>query len=186
MKKDSNIFASKIKSGDIESFELFYNMEFDNIVYFVNSYLHDIYLSEDVAQESLISLWNKRTQIDADKNLRAFLYTIAKNKAINLLKSKLYSCNSVRINEINADLFAINDESMENELNALELKTLIDRTIDNLPSTVKESFVMSRKMGMTNKEISEEKQMSLTGIEYHIKISLKILRLKLKEFFLFF
>jgi hypothetical protein len=39
---------------------------------------------------------------------------------------------------------------------------------------------------MTNKEIASAKNMSLTGVEYHMKISLNILRKKLKEFLIFF
>jgi RNA polymerase sigma-70 factor (ECF subfamily) len=78
------------------------------------------------------------------------------------------------------------DDSLGKELETLELKQLIDRTIRNLPDTVRGSFIMSRKLGMTNKEIAKAKNMSLTGVEYHMKISLNILRKKLKEFLIFF
>ena len=59
--------------GDVESFELFFNLEFDNIVYFVNGYIHNPDLAKDIAQESLLTLWEKRGLINPDKNIRAFL-----------------------------------------------------------------------------------------------------------------
>lgn len=186
MKKQPDILAKEICKGDLESYELFFKLEFDNIVYFVNGYLHDPDLAKDIAQESLLTLWEKRGIIDPEKNIRAFLYTIAKNRAINELKTRSSSVNSISINEIRANLNALMDDSLGKELETLELKQLIDRTIRNLPDTVRGSFIMSRKLGMTNKEIAKAKNMSLTGVEYHMKISLNILRKKLKEFLIFF
>lgn len=186
MKKQPNILAQEISNGDLESYELFFKLEFDNIVYFVNGYLHDPDLAKDIAQESLLTLWEKRDLIDPGKNLRAFLYTIARNRAINELKNRSSSVNSISINEIKANLNALTDDSLSAELETLELKQLIDRTIKNLPDSVRGSFIMSRKLGMTNKEIASAKNMSLTGVEYHMKISLNILRKKLKEFLIFF
>ncbi|MCK9629204.1 MAG: RNA polymerase sigma-70 factor [Bacteroidales bacterium] len=186
MKKQPDILAKEICKGDLESYELFFRLEFDNIVYFVNGYLHDPDLAKDIAQESLLTLWEKRGIIDPEKNLRAFLYTIAKNRAINELKTRSSSVNSISINEIKANLNALMDDSLGEELETLELKQLIDSTIRNLPDTVRGSFIMSRKLGMTNKEIANAKNMSLTGVEYHMKISLNILRKKLKEFLIFF
>ncbi len=186
MKKQPNILAQEISKGDLESYELFFKLEFDNIVYFVNGYLHDPDLAKDIAQESLLTLWEKRDLIDPRKNLRAFLYTIARNRAINELKNRSSSVNSISINEIKANLNALTDDSLSAELETLELKQLIDRTIKNLPDSVRGSFIMSRKLGMTNKEIASAKNMSLTGVEYHMKISLNILRKKLKEFLIFF
>lgn len=186
MKKQPDKLAKEICKGDLESYELFFTLEFDNIVYFVNGYLHDPDLAKDIAQESLLTLWEKRGIIDPEKNIRAFLYTIAKNRAINELKTRSSSVNSISINEIRANLNALMDDSLGKELETLELKQLIDRTIRNLPDTVRGSFIMSRKLGMTNKEIAKAKNMSLTGVEYHMKISLNILRKKLKEFLIFF
>ena len=186
MKKQPNIFAQKISKGDVASYELFFKLEFDNIVYFVNGYLHDPDLAKDIAQESLLALWEKREIIDPEKNIRAFLYTISRNKAINELNTRSSSLNSICINEIKANINALMDDSLSAELETLDLQYLIDRTIENLPNSVRGSFIMSRRLGMTNKEIAKAKNMSLTGVEYHIKVSLSILKKKLKEFLIFF
>ncbi len=186
MKKNQNIFAQKIRNGDEESYELFFKLEFDNIVYFVNGYLHDPDLAKDIAQESLLTLWEKREIIDPEKNIRALLYTIARNKSINELKTRSSSLNSISLNEIKANINALSDDSLNAELETLDLIDLIDRTIENLPDSVRGSFIMSRKLGMTNKEIAKAKNLSLTGVEYHMKISLNILRKKLKGYLIFF
>ena len=182
MRKNPDILASEIKQGDISSFDLFFKAEFDNLVYFVDGYVHDRARAKDIAQESLWTLWEKRENIDPDRNIRALAFTIARNKTINELKSRSLFSNSVGINEIKANIMALSDDSLGAELEALSLKELIDRTMANLPETVRESFIMSRELGMTNKEIAKTKNMSLTGVEYHMKISLKIFRDELKEY----
>ncbi|MDD3977805.1 MAG: sigma-70 family RNA polymerase sigma factor, partial [Methanomicrobium sp.] len=159
-----------------------FNAEFDNIVYFVDSYIHDKYRAKDIAQEALLTLWQKRSTINPDKNIRALLYTIARNKTINELKSPPLNYKSVSLDEIKTDILALSDNSLDAEIEALSLKELIEKTIDNLPDTVRESFIMSRVLGMTNREIAKKKKMSLTGVEYHMKISLKIFKEKLKEY----
>lgn len=182
MSKNPKLLALEICNGDVASFELFFNAEFDNLVYFVNSYIHDNYRAKDIAQEALLTLWQKRSAIDPDRNIRALVYTIARNKTINELKSPPLNYKSVSLDEMNADILAMSDESLDAEIEALSLKELIERTIANLPDTVRESFIMSRVLGMTNREIAKKKKMSLTGVEYHMKISLKIFKEKLKEY----
>ena len=182
MKKSPHILAKEIKQGEVASFELFYRAEFNNLLFFVNGYLHDEFRAKDIAQESLSTLWEKREMIDPDKNMRALVYTIARNKTINELKSRSLFSKSINISEIKADILALSHDSLDAELDALNLKELIARTMANLPDTVRESFIMSRELGMTNKEIAKAKKMSLTGVEYHIKVSLKIFREKLKEY----
>jgi len=182
MKKSPHILAEEIRQGNVTSFEVFFKAEFNNLVFFINGYLHDEFKAKDIAQESLATLWEKRAIIDPDKNIRALVYTIARNKAINELKTYALFSNAVDINEMKANIMALSDDSLNDELDALNLKELIERTMANLPDTVRESFVMSRELGMTNKEIAKAKNMSLTGVEYHMKISLKIFREKLKDY----
>ena len=61
--------AAQIKEGDIKAFELFYRMEFNNLVYFVDSYVHSLELAEDLAQETLCAVWECRDRIDSNGNL---------------------------------------------------------------------------------------------------------------------
>lgn len=174
--------AQDIKNGDEEAFELFYKAEFNNLVYFLSNYVHDTDVVLDIAQESLWTLWEKRSGIDAQKNVRTFVFTIAKNKALNFLKSKRIRERALCLDEINADIFALGDYSFTKQVEALSLEQLIERTYKDLPETVKESFILSRKFGYTNEEIARRKGISVKAVEYHMKISLQIFRKRLKEY----
>ena len=71
---------------------------------------------------------------------------------------------------------------MDHHISALELSSLIKKAYDTLPVTAGDTFRLSRVDGLTNREISEKKGLSVKAVEYHIKISLRHFRDKLKEY----
>ena len=71
---------------------------------------------------------------------------------------------------------------MEHLIDSLELSSLIRKTFDTLPDTARDTFHLSRLDGMTNREISAKKGLSVKAVEYHIKISLRHFRNRLKEY----
>jgi len=58
----------------------------------------------------------------------------------------------------------------------------VDKIITELPKRSQEIFVLSRKNGLSHKEISEKLGISTKTIEYHITQSTKLLKEKLKDF----
>ena len=58
--KQNALLAKSIKEGDEAAFELFFRAEYNNVVTFLNRYLRNSLLAQDVAQESFIALWQKR------------------------------------------------------------------------------------------------------------------------------
>lgn len=175
--------ASDIKRGDLKAFELFYRMEFNNLVHFIHEYTHDRTQAEDLAQETLCVLWEKRQTIDPDKNIRAFVFRIARNRTINSLKEKSLFADTARRKGITEDIMALEDDSLEELIESLDLERLVNSIYHSLPDSARDSFLLSRNEGLTNKEIAQIKGLSVKAIEYHMKISLRIFRKKLKDYF---
>lgn len=182
-KLNPNSLAEDIKNGSQPSFEIFFRLEFDNVTHFIDSYIHDRPQAEDIAQETFCAVWDKRATIDPSKNFRAFVFRIARNKTINSLRTKGPSSTDRRSSlEIDANVMALCDESMDGIIEGLELGKLIQDVYNNLPASAKDSFIMSRKFGMTNKEIAEKEGLTVKAVEYHIKISLRMFKEKLKDY----
>lgn len=68
-----------------EPLEVFFRMEYNNLVHFINSYITDSSAAEDIVQDTFITLWDKRFLIDEQQNLRSYTYKIARNKMLNYL-----------------------------------------------------------------------------------------------------
>ena len=174
--------AKEIKEGDLDAFNLFYKSEYNNLMFFVNNYLKDHDASKDIVQDSFIAFWEKRAYIKENKNIRSYIFQIARNKTINLLKSKSYSANSRQSLEIIAEIKAISNSYVTERIDSLSLEELIRKTYDNLPKTVKPSFRFSRYSGHTNAEIAKKLGISVRTVEHHIATSLKIFKKKLKNY----
>ena len=56
-------------------------------------YLHSAELAEDALQDIFFRIWDKRCTKDKNTPFRNFLFTIAKNHLLNILKSQHYHEN---------------------------------------------------------------------------------------------
>ncbi len=176
-----------IRSGNEKAFETFFKLEFNNVVFFVNQYLHDYQSSEDIAQEAFVAMWKVRETLDPEANIRAFIFTIARNKALNLLRTRFFTSNvSLEKQDIQIHIRALESPYVESRIDALNLEKLIEKVYAALPPKIKESFILSRQHGLTYEEIAKKRGVTLKTVEYHIGIALKVFRKKLKKYMVFF
>jgi RNA polymerase sigma-70 factor (ECF subfamily) len=179
--------TAQLKEGNEKAFKLIINADYNNIVFFANQYLKDYMLSQDVAQETFITLWNTRDSLNPELNLRSYIFTIARNKALNLMRRKCYSAtDSLDKKEIQISMNAISCEYVDEKIDSLTLEEIICKTYSKLPEQVRMSFFMNREMGLTYEQISRINGISVKVVEYHISTALKLFRKKLKNFLGFF
>jgi RNA polymerase sigma-70 factor (ECF subfamily) len=170
-----------IKAGSEGVFRSVYRAEFNNLVHFVNSYTRNRLDSEDLVQETMLAIWKNRESLDPERNFRSYLYTIARNKSLNYLRDNAnhLKSSSLQESETLINSLALISPSVEEEINALDLQSFIDRVYLSLPEKVVNTFRMSRQDGFTYNEIAEKLGITVKVVEYHISITLKALRLKL-------
>lgn len=188
MKRDNqndpgiNISAA-IKAGNEKAFELLYRAEYSNLKYFLSRYLPDYTEVEDIVHESFLTLWDIREKINPEQSIKAFLYTIARNRAINLLRKRSHKMtDSIEKSEISFRITALSDEYMTSRIDLMNMKRVIEKTYEMLPEKIKESFVLSREREMSYKEISDKLGISVKTVEHNISAALKIFKRKLGRF----
>lgn len=179
--------TTAIKEGNEKAFGLFLDAEFNNIAFFANQYVKDYMLAKDVAQETFITLWNVRDNLNPQSNLRAYTFTIARNKALNILREKSFSStDSIDKLEINQFINSLSSNFVSEKIEALELEKLIEKTYGEMSQKVRESFLLSRKEGLTYEQIAKKRGLSTKTVEYHMNTALKLLRKRLKDYFMLF
>lgn len=154
---------------------------------FAYSYIRDMATAEDIYIDAIMQYWEKRNEIPADTNIPAYILTCVKNKALNHLRhinikaeveEQLFS-HSVR--ELNFRITSL--ESCDpSELYTIEVKEIIRKTLDELPDQTRSVFFKSRYENKTNREISDELNISIKTVEFHITKALKVFRIKLKDY----
>lgn len=132
----------------------------------------DIDDAEDIVQGTFIGIWEQLQRGTEIENLKSYLYMSVRNRAINFLKSKQVSFN---IEEINSS--DVSDEDIETS----ERDARIWKAIDNLPDRCREIFLMSKRDGMSNEEISEELNLSIQTVKNQMSKALKSLRNSLSD-----
>ena len=153
----------------------------------MNKYLNNFFDAQDITQETFITLWNARGQINPALNIRTYTFTIAKNKALNFLRDTAkMRAGTLEGQEHAINLLALNDPSVSEKIEALELEQLINRIYSKLPEKIKESFILNRQFGLTYEEIAQKKGISVKVVEYHIVSALRVFKKKMQGYLVLF
>lgn len=163
-----------LKQGDIKSFELFYRMFCDRVYAFALSILKDDADAKEVVQETFFRLWLHRDKLDSDLSIQAYVFAIAKNQAITIIRK--------RHNQFSNDsqLEELTDETQE-QIVFNDLKKQIIEIIGLLPDRRKEIFLLSRRDGLQPKEIALRLGLSVQTVHNQISSALTFIREHLNE-----
>jgi RNA polymerase sigma-70 factor, ECF subfamily len=175
-----------MQSDHTNSFNAVYTAFYRKSFLFVKSYVHDGQIAEDIVSESLIKLW-ERMKLQTVEHVSSYLFTILKNSALDHLKHEAVerkvfnSLNEklVREHEIRISALQCCDPD---EIFSSEIQKIIHDTLAALPNKSRKIFIMSRFENKSNKEIAEFLGITVKGVDYHIGLTLKALRVSLKDY----
>jgi len=168
------------------SFNAVYTAYYRKSFLFVKSYVHDELVAEDIVSESLIKLW-ERMKSQPVEHVSSYLFAILKNSALDHLKHEVVARKAfkslneylTREHEIRISVLQACDPS---EIFSSEIQQIIQSTLTSLPKKSRKVFEMSRFQNKTNKEIAAVFNISVKGVDYHIALTLKALRVSLKDY----
>lgn len=122
--------------GDEDAFGRIIALYRKNLIFFINRYLNNPTLSEEVAADTFAELVIHKRAYNCKVSLKTYLYSIAKNKACNLLReSRHYTGESVP-----EDVRDCAD--IERELIADERKAALYRAIKALPEDMAQAVYL--------------------------------------------
>ena len=76
------------QNGKEASFAILLDRHIVGVYQFAFRFVRDNADAEDIAQETFVRAWKNLKKFDVTKNLKTWLYTIAKNASLDLLKKK--------------------------------------------------------------------------------------------------
>ncbi|MEG1027557.1 MAG: RNA polymerase sigma factor [Oscillospiraceae bacterium] len=126
MKSDKQLYLSFL-NGDNKSFEELIIRHKDNLIFFLQRYIKDIFTCEDIAQDVFAYIFTFKEKYNMQYNFKTYIYTIAKNKAIDYIRKQ--KCN-ISIEETNEELF-IQDELLD-KVFSKDIKNMVQKAISML------------------------------------------------------
>jgi RNA polymerase sigma factor (sigma-70 family) len=174
-------------SNSLKDFKQLY-FEYNVMVYNVSlNYLQNVEDAEEITQDVFIQLHSSLHKFQEKSTLKTWIYRITINKCLDFIKHKnsqkrffIFGKKSQNELEIlNVSNFEHPGIQMENKENAAILLAVINQ----LPSNQKTAFLLSKFDGLSNPEISEIMNLSVSSIESLVFRAKKTLKDKLKEKF---
>lgn len=170
--KDEALFA-QMRLNDSKAFELLFKRHYKPLCRRVNTMLNDEEATEDVVQALFIKIWESRDTLQTPDSVAAYLFTAARNRALNYIKAQSRkSNNEIPLNNHHDEA----DYRTEEQMDAKELQKALYAAIDALPEKRREVFVLSRFEGKSYKEIAEIMQISIKTVEAQMGKALSTLR----------
>ncbi len=172
--KSNSELVILLQKGDMAAFDAIYNKYCHKLHQFVIRYLKQKEDAEGVVQEVFIKIWESRKKIDAYSSFESFLFTIAYNTTISLLRKRMSESKSREylksVQEIN------NADSVIDELHFKELNERVQSLLKQLTPRQTEIYQLSREQGLTHKEIAQQLNISENTVKNHLVTTLKFLK----------
>jgi len=170
MTKIDRSILSALQNGSHQAFEKVFIFYYTKIKTFLYGYVKTMADAEELTEEIFVGLWQNHESIDPEKAFDSYLYTTAKNRALNFLKRKQASKTIIRMQA--PPMFS---HSPEEEYIALEKALLIEMIIEKMPAQRKRVYQL-RQQGLTNDEIAKKLETTKRNVESQISLALKEIR----------
>lgn len=177
-------FKTSLALGDDAAFEeLFYHYQ-KKLFNYINKIVKCDEVSEELVLDIFLKIWNAKEMILEVKNVDAFLYRMAVNKALDFLKAaarekKLRDLLVVQMN-------LVTTEAADDVYIYKEYEQQLRLTIQQLPPQQQLIFNLSREGGLSHQQISDKLNISKHTVKNHLVTVIKRLKGILGTFLFFF
>ena len=164
----------QISIGDEVAFRKFFELHHPNIYTTVLRISNDECIAEDVVQDTFLKVWINREGIIYVDNIEAWLYTIAKNITLNILKKgknyKLFLAeegHSALLQYYSNTDYQIQDKEFNN---------LLKKAIDRLPPKQKQTYILLKEDHLKRNEVAQMLNVSPETVKYNLEQAMKSIR----------
>jgi RNA polymerase sigma-70 factor (ECF subfamily) len=160
--KSDKILLNRIKRDDQQALETLFEKYYTRLCDFAFQYVRSFDLAEEVVSDAFFKIWQKRDTITSSGNFKAYLYTVVRHRALDLLKKEQRPLDS--LDALPAET-ASSQYQPDEELLFKEFKNHIEALINTLPPRRKLIFKMSRLEGFTYHEIADILSISIRTVQ---------------------
>lgn len=174
---DDRALLERLRAGDQDAFDAIFRAHYAHLVGFAQGVLHDRAAAEDSAQDVMLELWRRRTEITIHESLRAYLLRATRNRSLNQIRHAKVKRN--------AEPQLVGEESVSatgtGKLVATELRDALTEAVAELPPACREVFQLSRSQGLRYAEIASTLGISVKTVESQMGKALRHLRSRLAD-----
>lgn len=176
---EESVLLDELRRGSEIAYKQLFIKYYSPLCEYASQYISDDD-AEELVQELMLFIWETRESILIESSLKSYLFIATKHRCLNFIKKNQYH------EQVHSEIYEkLKDQFEDPDYYMLEdLSVQIQKAIDELPENYRETFALSRFGEQTNVQIAAMQGISVKTVEYRITQSLKILRVKLKDYLL--
>jgi RNA polymerase sigma-70 factor (family 1) len=156
------------------AFDRVYELYSHKLFSFVFKILKNEAEADDIVQEVFVKIWESRHKLEDYKLLNSYIFTIAYNNSIDLIRKRIN--NKKYLEHLKNSAIISFSPTIISQIEFNELNIQTEKLIANLPERQKQVYLLHREEGLTYPEIAEELGISKNTVENHMVKALKYLR----------
>lgn len=171
---DKADIRSRLAKGDQDSFQEFFEINHRKVFNYIFKVVKSREVSEELMLDIFVKVWSAKEMMIDVKNIDAFLYRMALNKALDFLKTaaRENKLKALLLNHIQSQAEAYTDENYS----VKEFESQLKGFIHQLPPQQQLILSLSRDEGLSHQQIAEQLLISKNTVKNHLVTALKTLR----------
>ena len=154
-----------------QALKALYLTYFERLMRFVATYVSPQESVEEVVSDTFLVIWENRKKLLEVGRFDAYLYAVARNKAVSYLRTQQQEMCS--LDEIPVDLYDATCTSPEEDLISQEEIRLLNKAIQSLPPKCRMAFKLVREDHFKYKEAASILQISVKTLEAHVATAVR-------------
>ncbi len=165
-------WVREIRAGDQGAYKQLFYQYCQPLANYARRFVQDSQLAENLVQEVFLQVWMRRASLDPNRDIKSYLYTATRNRALNELRHARLETASAG----DPALAVPQQKTPEDEWDQQQVALQVNRAIARLPKRCRVIFSMSRFDQLTYAEIAEHLNLSIKTVETQMGRALKALR----------
>lgn len=145
---------------------------YEKLCVYLSNYTTDKKIIEDVVQDTFVTIWKKRHEIEITNSVKSYLYRAVYNKLIDGFR-KTKKVDTMLSEYYHTALIRASNSDTDYQTDRL-LK--LDVCIDKLPLRCKNVFIANKISGKKYQEVAFDLDISLKTVEGHITRAFKLIK----------
>lgn len=175
-------YCRRLNASDKDAFGDLFRLLRGELIHYVRRIVKDDALAHDLVQDVFISLWGLRTSLDPSRSLKAYMYQMAKNRAIRHLRDERIHDEKHKIIRGQSSSRIPNRDLPDAKVDAGTLTAKLKAWINELPARQREAILLSRYQGLSHREIADVMAISPRTVNNHIMRALGHLQSRIEAF----
>lgn len=174
MKIDITIIKNlqaQIEKSNQKAFEDLYRLFFPRLYNFCMVYIHRKESAEEIVNDVMIKIWEKREAVCTIENLETYLFVAVRNMSHNYLKK--YSHLHVTIEPETGLAAVVNFNNPEKDLEWKEISFRLNMAIEQMPEQQRTVFKLIKEEGFKYKQVAEILGLSPRTVETQLYRAIK-------------